>query len=189
MKGDPVTHRRALAYPAVLAGAHIAMASLVVAVVYQVGTLFSGYVARPLALAICAGAAVVASCVDVRAVVRNTYTVGLRRQTAKVLAHDPDRPWWVTALLWGLDTGLIWSTFRVSCTSWVLLLSALLNVAPQWSGFAYGIFFGVPLLVAVMLPEPETYARPDGWPLRAVQLAGMALLVVLPLTMVAGYLA
>ncbi len=184
MQGDPVTHRRALAYPAVLASAHIAMAALVVAVVYQVGTVVSSYVARPLAVAICALAAVVAICVDVRAVVRNTYTVGLKRQTAKVLGHDPDRPWWVTPLLWGLDTGLIWSTFRVSCTSWVLLLSAFLNVAPQWSGFAYGAFFGVPLMVAVMLPEPETYARPDGWPLRGVQLAGMTLLVALPLTMV-----
>jgi hypothetical protein len=184
VKGDLATRGRALRFPVVLAAAHIAMAGVVVALVYQVGTVSAGYLPRRVALAICLAAAVVAVVVDMRAVRANTYTVGLRRQTAKVLAHDPDRQWWVTPLFWGLDTGLIWSTFRVSCASWVLLLAAFLNVAPQWSGLMYGAFFGVPLLVAVCVGDPDRFARPGGWPLRLVQVAGMVLLAALPLGVV-----
>jgi hypothetical protein len=160
------------------------MAGLVVALVYEIGTIVTGYLPRQAALAICVAATVVAIGLDVPAVRHNTYTVGLKRQTAKILAHDPDRPWWVTPLFWGLDTGLIWSTFRVSCTSWVLLLSAFLHVAPQWSGLAYGMLFGVPLLVAVSIGDPDTFSRPGGRPLRLAQLAGLVLLGTLPLGVV-----
>lgn len=87
----------------------------------------------------------------------------------------------MTPLFWGLDTGLIWSTFRVSCTSWVLLLAALLNVAPQWSGLVYGVSFGLPLLAAVSRGDPDTFAAPGGRKLQLAQAAGVVLLAALPL--------
>lgn len=190
MQGDLSTRARALRFPAVLTVAHTAMAGFIVALIYQIGTVSGGLLPRSTALAICLVAAAAAIAVDVRAVRHNTYSVGLKRQTAKVLAHDPERQWWVTPLFWGLDTGLIWSTFRVSCASWVVLLSAFLNVAPQWTGLVFGAAFCVPLLVAVCIGEPDTFTKPGGWRLRAVQLMGMALLAALPVrVMVGAYMA
>jgi hypothetical protein len=186
VQGDLANRRKHLRFPALLAAGHIAMAGLVVALVYQAGTPLAGYLPRQVALAICVAASVAAIAVDVRAVRRHTYSIGLHRQTAKALAHAPNRRWWVTALLWGLDTGLIWSTFRVSAASWVLLLAALLNVVPQWGGLVYGACFGVPLLVAVSIGDPDRFDRPDGWPLRLVQLTGVALMAALPLGTVLG---
>jgi hypothetical protein len=160
------------------------MAAFMLATVYQLGTVTAGHLPRTAAATVCGIAALVTIAVDVRAVHRRSYSVGLQRQTAKVLAHDPNRPWWVTALFWGLDTGLIWSTFRVSATSWVMLLAALLNIAPQWSGLVYGAFFGIPLLLAVNIGDPDRAPRPRAWAVQAVQLGGVALLTTLPLGVV-----
>jgi hypothetical protein len=190
VQGASRTRRTALRFPVVLVAAHVGAAGLVVAVLYQIGTAFTGLLPRSAAVVICGAAAMTAIAIDVRAVRRNTYSVGLQRQTSKVLAHDPDRPWWVTPLFWGLDTGLIWSTFRVSCTSWVLLLAALLNLVPQWGGVVYGLSFGLPLLVAVSTGDPDTFAAPGGRKLRLAQVAGVVVLAVLPLDVILhGYLA
>ncbi|WP_214408711.1 hypothetical protein [Sphaerisporangium fuscum] len=92
----------------------------------------------------------------------------------------------MTPLLWGPDIGLIWTTFRVSCTSWVLFLSALVDVAPQWSGLVYGAFFGIPLVLAVLFgPLGGTDRFSGSPPLRSVQSAGLALLVALPTALIA----
>jgi hypothetical protein len=181
VQGDLATRVKALRFPAVLALARITAAGLVVALLYQIGSVTAAHLPRRAALVVCVVAALAALVADVRAIRHRSYSVGLSRQTAKALAHQPDRPWWITPLFWGLDTGLIWSTFRVSAASWVLLLSALLNVAPQRSGLVYGAFFAIPLLVAVCLDEPDTFRRPDGWPLRLAQATAVALLAVLPL--------
>jgi hypothetical protein len=184
VQGDSSARRRALRFPAVLGVAHIAMAGVMVATLYQIGTVSAGLLPRSAALAICTAAVLFVIGVDVRAAHHNTYSIGLKRQTAKVLAHNPDRPWWVTPLFWGLDTGLVWSTFRVSGASWILLLGALLNVAPQWSGLVYGAFFGIPLLIAVNIGNPNGMNKPGGWPLRLAQLVGVTLLTTLPLGVV-----
>lgn len=97
---------------------------------------------------------------DVIAIVKRDYSIGLRRQTAKQLAHDETRPWWITALFWGLDTGLIWSTFRVSAASWVLIIAALSGLVPGYGGLVYGLAFGSALLVVVLLPERSDEGRP-----------------------------
>ncbi|HEX6686110.1 MAG TPA: hypothetical protein VF062_25275, partial [Candidatus Limnocylindrales bacterium] len=143
VRGESDAGRRAgLRFAVMLAVANAAMAGLVVALLYQIGALTVGRIPATYAVAVCSVAAVAAVAVDLRAMRRRGYTVGLKRQTAKRLAHSGGRPWWVTPLFWGLDTGLVWSTFRVSATSWVMLLSALLTVAPQYSGLVYGAFFG-----------------------------------------------
>jgi len=95
------------------------------------------------------GAAVLAGVVlDVRAMRRRSYSMGLERQTPKALAHT-SREWWVTPLLWGADTGLIWTTYRVSFCSWLLLVLASVGAAPPWAGLVYGLAFTVPLLVVL----------------------------------------
>jgi hypothetical protein len=51
---------------------------------------------------------------DLRAICAGSFSLGLSRQTPKAFAHTSGE-WWVTPLLWGLDTGMIWTTYRVSC--------------------------------------------------------------------------
>jgi hypothetical protein len=68
----------------------------------------------------------------------------------------------VTALLWGLDTGLGFTTYRVSSLTWVAMTSILFGQMPWWSGVMYGLGFVIPLLVVCfVLPiRPEL----DGFP-------------------------
>lgn len=177
----------AVRFAATLAAGHLAMSGLFVALLYQIGTVTAGHLPRDVALGTCVVAAVAAIGVDARAVRDNGYSLGFQRQTSKSLMHDEGRPWWVTPLFWGLDTGLIGSTFRVSCTSWVLLLAALLNVAPQWSGLVYGFCFAIPLVVSIVAGNGEGFGYKGSQPpLRMAQSAGLAILGTLPIGVLWG---
>jgi len=134
----------------VLVIAHVLTASIMVLVLHQVGTVVLASVDWDLRVGVLAVLAVGGAAVDVRAVLRGGMAVGLARQTPKAVGHDPRRPWWVTPIIWGTDTGLIWTTFRVSSTSWALLAGALLAVVPPWAGAVYGVAFAVPLSVSVL---------------------------------------
>ncbi|GAA1660644.1 hypothetical protein GCM10009765_07660 [Fodinicola feengrottensis] len=74
-----------------------------------------------------------------------------RRQTPKnlIYKYGPVRG----PLLWGLDTGLTVTTFRISAATWATLGLALLQLAPVWTGVAYGIGFAAPLAAATVLPR------------------------------------
>jgi hypothetical protein len=84
--------------------------------------------------------------VDLHAVRRKTYCpISWRRQTPRVLMR-----WYsprVVAVLWGLDTGLAVTTFRVSAATWGALLLAFLGFGTWWIGLCYGVGFVVPLMV------------------------------------------
>jgi hypothetical protein len=82
--------------------------------------------------------------IDIYTMVRNTWCPGTpRRQTPKMIyyRHGAHR----AALAWGLDTGLVLTTYRVSSMSWALLLLGLIGVTPWWIGLAYAAGFVVPL--------------------------------------------
>ena len=166
--------RSGLGFLAVLTTAHIAMAGFVTALLYQIGILFAGHIDDRSAVAVCVVAALVAAGFDVRALRIGSYAPGLRRQTSKELGQRDSLPRWVAPMIWGLDTGLMWSTFRVSSTTWVLLAAALLNVAPQWSGLVFGTAFAGPLTVAVVAGRSDlsTLSRPG--PRRLAQSAAIA---------------
>ncbi|MFF1477151.1 hypothetical protein ACFVYD_06175 [Streptomyces sp. NPDC058301] len=175
--------RRNLRFVGILALAHIAAAGFMVALLYQVGTVTFGYLPYRVRAVTCAVAAVAGMVLDARAIKRGSFTVGLRRQTAKTLSDDSGpTPGWVTPLLWGLDTGLVWTTFRMSCASWVLLVSGLLTIAPQWAGLVYGVFFGIPLIVATLTGDPTGIGRPRRYSLtRLTQGAGIIVLMLWPI--------
>ncbi|MDT0543142.1 MULTISPECIES: hypothetical protein [Streptomyces] len=178
--------RRNLRFVGILALAHIAAAGFMVALLYQVGSVTFGHFGYDVRMVMCGAAAVAGIVLDARAIKRGTFTVGLRRQTAKTLSDDSgDTPGWVTPLLWGLDTGLVWTTFRMSSASWVLLVSALLTVVPQWGGLVYGVFFGIPLIIATMIGDPAGIGRPRKYSLtRLTQGAGIIVLMLLPLGLI-----
>lgn len=81
-----------------------------------------------------------------------------RRQTPKELYHrfGPS----TGALLWGLDTGLVVTTFRVTSLSWAALALTALGLLPWWSGLLYAIGFTVPA-AALVLAVPAHPWTPD----------------------------
>lgn len=69
----------------------------------------------------------------------------------------------LAAFLWGLDTGLVFTTFRVTSLSWAALAVTALGLVPWWAGMAYAFGFAAPLLVAVLAipnrPGPDGTER------------------------------
>ncbi|MDI6103373.1 hypothetical protein QLQ12_32665 [Actinoplanes sp. NEAU-A12] len=89
-----------------------------------------------------------------------------RRQTPKnlVFKYGDTRG----ALIWGLDTGLAVTTFRVSSATWGLIGLGLLNVAPWWQGIGYAAGFCLPIAAAILLvprrpDQPDGNSREPGW--------------------------
>jgi hypothetical protein len=72
-----------------------------------------------------------------------------RRQTPKWFMYRFGNR--TTALFWGLDTGLVVTTFRVTSLSWAALSLAFFGVVPWWAGAAYALGFVVPELIADLL--------------------------------------
>ena len=67
-----------------------------------------------------------------------------RRQTPKrFLYRYGDRR---AALFWGLDAGLVGTTFRVTSLSWAALCLTLLGLVPWWAGVVYALGFALPEL-------------------------------------------
>lgn len=179
---SPSGRRRARTYLLILAAAHMAAAGLVVFLLSQtIGAAVQQHAPAALRLALVGVASVAGIALDLRAVLRRSYSVGLDRQTPRALSHS-GMEWWVTPLIWGADTGLILTTYRVSFCSWLLLVLAAVGAAPPWSGLLYGLSFMVPLLVAMSRPEPEACDVDGGrraGPSPAAQWLGVASMVAL----------
>jgi heme exporter protein D len=67
--------------------------------------------------------------------------------------------------LWGLDTGSVVSTYRVSLASWAALLVVLMGASGPIVGLSYALAFCVPL--AVLTIAPTLGSRPS-WALAGV---------------------
>jgi hypothetical protein len=133
--------------------AYVAAATLVVFVFSGLSPFVVGVVSQPWLLAILSVACLIGVMVDVRAMKLRWLSVGVSRQTPKTLVYLGEHAW-ITPMIWGFDTGLIWTTYRVSFTSWILLLMAAVGIEPPWAGAIYGVFFAVPLL-ALLLVSPH----------------------------------
>jgi hypothetical protein len=97
---------------------------------------------------VAAAALVVLAVVDVSAIRRAAYCpLGWRRQTPKGFArrHSPT----TTAAVWGLDSGLAVTTFRVAAVTWGAILLVAFGLVPWWVGIAYGAGFVIPLSILV----------------------------------------
>lgn len=60
------------------------------------------------------------------------------------------------ALLWGLDTGMMVTTYRVNSLSWAVLALSFLGVLPWWSGAGYAAGFVIPSAISILLIRPRT---------------------------------
>jgi hypothetical protein len=138
-------------------------------------------------LAALGGGSLIGIVADARAVNNRWFSLGLSRQTPKALLRMGEHAW-ITPLVWGFDTGLVWTTFRVSFCSWILLLLAVTGVLPPWAGTVYGLAFAVPLLGIVLLSERHLSSLELASAVRAqlLGIASMAVLVGLALELILG---
>lgn len=92
---------------------------------------------------------------DLVAIRRNHFCpLTPRRQTPAVLIYRGTVP--AAAAVWGFDTGLMVTTFRVAATSWGALVLALLGLASWWwSALAYAAAFTVPLSLMMLFQPVE----------------------------------
>lgn len=90
--------------------------------------------------------------VDLVAIAKATYCpIGWRRQTPRALMRRHSMP--VVALVWGFDTGLLVTTFRVAAISWGALLLSALGFSPWWAGVGYGLGFTLPFFLLLFRPR------------------------------------
>lgn len=137
-----------------LVAAHVMAATLFVSLVSLAAPIIVNTLPRKVMLAALVVASLAGVFVDARAVRRRWFSVGLPRQTPKMLLQLGEHSW-ITPLVWGFDTGLVWTTYRVSFCSWLVVLLALAGVAPPWAGAVYGLAFGIPLFGSVRLSRPH----------------------------------
>jgi len=91
----------------------------------------------------------VLAALDVIAIRKKTYcAIGRRRQTPQWLGRRFGPT--ATAAVWGFDTGLVVTTFRVAAITWAALSMAALELAPWWTGLAYGLGFAIPMLILLV---------------------------------------
>jgi hypothetical protein len=74
-----------------------------------------------------------------------TCAVTVSRQTPRSVLWSAEAR--RTARAWGLDTGSVVSTYRVSAASWAALALVLTGEGPAWLGAIYALAFAVPLVV------------------------------------------
>lgn len=89
--------------------------------------------------------------------------ITLRRQAPKRVLYDFGAR--RAALAWGLDTGLVFTTYRMTSISWALLVLGVLGAAPWWVGIGYAAGFLIPLTTGcsiglVWSSESATTAAP-----------------------------
>jgi hypothetical protein len=111
-----------------------------------------------------------------------------RRQTPKRFQYQygPGK----AAFLWGLDAGLVVTTFRVTSLSWAALTITILGLVPWWAGVAYAMGFTVPLATMILAVPRRTdpTGRTDPEPVWLVEriLQSSAALRVLALLILGG---
>jgi hypothetical protein len=76
---------------------------------------------------------------------QNYCPLSWRRQTPQSLRFRYSAT--ATAAVWGFDTGLAVTTFRVAALTWAALLLTFLGLASWQVGFAYALAFVIPITV------------------------------------------
>jgi hypothetical protein len=95
--------------------------------------------------------------VDLLALRKKGYCpLGMRRQTPKSLIYR--YPAMMVVAVWGFDTGLAVTTFRVAAITWGALVLAGLGLSAWWIGLGYGFGFVLPLLISI-LTQPSDRSR------------------------------
>jgi hypothetical protein len=154
-------------------------AVLTFAAAYLAGTtMLVGLLPRDWLLGVAGGCLVTLAVIDVLAIRRKTFCpLAWPRQTPKTVARTHG----VTAVMavWGFDTGLAVTTFRVAALTWGALVLAAAGLTVWWVGVGYGVAFVVPLLVLMLTQGQRPIQRLEAMILKRawVQLTSSLLLL------------
>jgi hypothetical protein len=119
---------------------------LVFAIAGAIGQLGKRSLPSPAQAAMLFAALSAAILLDAYSLRRKTWCpITPRRQTPKMIFYTFGAQ--RAALAWGADTGLVFTTYRISSISWALLLLDLLGIAPWWVGLGYSAGFLAPLVI------------------------------------------
>ncbi len=144
--------------------AFIVGSTLMFAGVFQVGRAL-GVATLPLGYryGVAAAGLLALAAVDLSAIRRGTFCpLGWRRQTPKSLLRSKRLT--LTAAVWGFDTGLAVTTFRVAAVTWGALAFVALNLSPWWTGIGYGVAFVVPLCFQLKIHRAPSSNGGEGRP-------------------------
>lgn len=129
--------------------AFIGAATLVFAAASLAGAGVRALVPAPWRVVAAAALLLLFAIVDVLSLRARSYcVVGMKRQARQALIRKYNMD--VVAAVWGFDTGIAVTTFRVSAVTWAAFALSFLGFAPWWSGAAYGVAFTVPMLVLLL---------------------------------------
>ena len=95
-----------------------------------------------------AASAALAGLAFTQSVRSRTLAPGIRRQTPRIWLFRYGR---LAYPMWGLDAGLIFTTFRISLLSWAAALLGILGFAPWYVGLVYAVGFLLPFLTALLV--------------------------------------
>jgi len=132
------------------AAAFVSAATLVFAAASLAGAAVERLVPMPWRAGAVAVSLLILALVDLRSLRARTYClIGARRQARQSLIRTYSVA--VVAAVWGFDTGLAVTTYRVSALTWAAFALALLGFAPWWTGVVYGLALAVPMLVLLFI--------------------------------------
>ena len=151
MKGSSTSV--ALRVSGVFAAAYTTGAIAIFGVVSMAGAaLRIGELSLQWRLAIAAASVVTFALADLVAIRKRSYCpLSWRRQTPQSLRFRYGVT--TTVALWGFDTGLAVTTFRVAAFTWAALLLTFLRLASWKIGFTYALAFVIPV-IAILNGQP-----------------------------------
>jgi hypothetical protein len=130
--------------------AFVSAATVVFAVASFAGATVGWLVPTPWRVYAGAASLLILALVDVSSLHARSYClIGARRQARQSLILTYSVP--VVAAVWGFDTGLAVTTYRVSAMTWAAFALALLGFAPWWIGIAYGVALATPMLLLMFI--------------------------------------
>lgn len=159
MQGSSLSRISRIRIVTILGAAFVAGAIVIFAAANALGALFSASewpVQARLGLA--GGGLLALAAIDILAIRKSTYCpLGWRRQTPRILMRRYRVD--VVSALWGFDTGMVVTTFRVAAVTWGALLLVSLGFVPWWAGMGYGLGFALPFLFLVWAHRVGRSAR------------------------------
>ncbi len=102
--------------------------------------------------------------------------IGLPRQTPKSLMRSHGMT--TVCAVWGFDTGLAVTTFRVGALTWGALILATFGMTAWWVGVGYGVAFAVPLLILILTQRSDPIRRLEAMILSRAEVQSVSALIL-----------
>jgi hypothetical protein len=135
--------------PAILLGVGFTFSAvLIYGLCWVVGASFEPLLNARVRWTILGAAALILTAADLLLGKSMMPVLSWRRQTPRIAFNrfGPAK----AALLWGLDTGLAFTTYRTTSLTWLGFAAALLNLVPWWAGMLYAVGFAGPILTDIL---------------------------------------